>query len=903
MKKIARKPWFIGSIMVVISIVVLFINLQIISLDLVGGYYSSLNVWQIANSGNLDYETIFSIIFKTLFFGSIFIVLLSGISIWRKSNWGFILSHIYFFIFELLFLSFQLAFKYLSSLALSLVIVNAFLLAISFAFYLYRAHLLKQEQGEGDIQKVIDDKKRVQAMKRTALAVLIIDVMTIIILLSMFIVPLYSQGSGASATSVILGSVLFSSSASIEQTIYFMVTFAMFVGVVFYFASCLSNYFYSQEKFIEKSKALVFYSSSMALIFFLLGLGISVYYNLKGVATTSVAYIPMAIMTIVIFAYSILKGRFDLFNQTEVKVKKIRYYRIEPLIYVFILTAVTVASLFFNVVKIDITWSSYSEYVRLTGITILRDYATLDASYRAVAFLLIIMLISSGLCLILTIASYLAKYTKFNSIVKTATFVNVFFLFVIGISGFYFSVAKDIDRSIIESIFDHYGISIPSGYEYEYKVSTDVVYSLLVSVLVTVIMFLRKAFETEQIVALEADLYVGGSKQDHLKNSELGAGDATDEGSAINFDPCPAFTDLDSKVDKYKEEMALRNEFKVKETSLNELVNFVVDYARNSRLHLSYTPENIATFIAGLGAAKLSILQGMSGTGKTSLPKIFSEAIFGNCEIIEVESSWKDKNELLGYYNEFSMKYTPKKFTQSLYKAALNKDIFTFIVLDEMNLSRIEYYFSDFLSLMENEEDRREIKLININLARDVDGQRVDYLALNNGNTLKVPPNIWFIGTANRDESTFVISDKVYDRAHTMNFTKRAAKVRNYQDPISRRFYDYETINNLLSAAKQKGHFDAENNEIIRSVEALLSPFNISFGNRILKQIEDFVNVYTACFPNEKVEDEAVEAILLSKVVAKLEVKAIDDKEKLVEDFQKLHLERCADFIRHLDGE
>ena len=128
MKKIARKPWFIGSIMVVISIVVLFINLQIISLDLVGGYYSSLNVWQIANSGNLDYETVFSIIFKTLFFGSIFIVLLSGISIWRKSNWGFILSHIYFFIFELLFLSFQLAFKYLSSLALSLVIVNAFLL-------------------------------------------------------------------------------------------------------------------------------------------------------------------------------------------------------------------------------------------------------------------------------------------------------------------------------------------------------------------------------------------------------------------------------------------------------------------------------------------------------------------------------------------------------------------------------------------------------------------------------------------------------------------------------------------------------------------------------------------------------------------------------------------------------
>jgi len=293
----------------------------------------------------------------------------------------------------------------------------------------------------------------------------------------------------------------------------------------------------------------------------------------------------------------------------------------------------------------------------------------------------------------------------------------------------------------------------------------------------------------------------------------------------------------------------------------------------------------------------------MSGTGKTSLPKIFSEAIFGNCEIIEVESSWKDKNELLGYYNEFSMKYTPKKFTLALYKAALNQEIFTFILLDEMNLSRIEYYFSDFLSLMENEENQREIKLININLTRKEEQKEIEYLALDHGNTLKVPPNVWFIGTANRDESTFVISDKVYDRAHTVNFTKRAPKVRNYSNPISKQYFDYQTMNNLFIAAKQKGNFDAENNELIKSVEALLAPFNISFGNRILKQIEDFVNIYKECFVNEDVESEAIEKILLSKVVAKLEVKTIDDKEKLEVEFEKLKLNQCAAFIKRLDNE
>jgi hypothetical protein len=162
---------------------------------------------------------------------------------------------------------------------------------------------------------------------------------------------------------------------------------------------------------------------------------------------------------------------------------------------------------------------------------------------------------------------------------------------------------------------------------------------------------------------------------------------------------------------------------------------------------------------------------------------------------------------------------------------------------------------------------------------------------------------VWFIGTANRDESTFVISDKVYDRAQTMNFTKRAQKVRNYSNPISQQFYDYQTFLQLLTEAKQKGKFDAENSELIKSVEVLLAPFNISFGNRILKQIEDFVNIYKACFENDNVESEAIEKILLSKVVSKLEVKTIDDKEKLEMEFEKLNLHECVAFIKRLDNE
>lgn len=292
----------------------------------------------------------------------------------------------------------------------------------------------------------------------------------------------------------------------------------------------------------------------------------------------------------------------------------------------------------------------------------------------------------------------------------------------------------------------------------------------------------------------------------------------------------------------------------------------------------------------------------MSGTGKTSLPKIFSEAILGNCEIVEVESSWRDKNELLGYYNEFSKTYSPKKFTEKLYKAKLNPEIVTFIVLDEMNLSRIEYYFSDFLSLMEHEEHKREIKLLNVKLQRTENNEKHDYLALQEGHTIKIPTNVWFIGTANRDESTFEISDKVYDRAQTMNFDKRAPKVRSYSKPIPQRYMSYKSLSNLLKSAINNGNFEAEDNEIIKEVEKILQPFNISFGNRVLKQMEEFVKIYCACFNNsEEVVDEAVEKILLSKVVAKLEFKNVDNKDKLVKQFNKLGLTECSKFVSKLN--
>jgi hypothetical protein len=897
MKELFKKSWFIGILMMFIMLIVFFINLWILSLNLTFPYEDD-NLWALSrNLTTGNYVAIFAFIIILLFYISILPLLLSVVSYFRKNNLGFIIALVYFLGFSTTLIAFQSSFNYLSIFSIVLIVLNIIFIVSIFVLLVFRKRILDLSVN---LQK--SEKELRLSQTKIPFFVLIIDIVSIVFFLTTFFIPLYSLTQSSSTYHAIIFNVLLFGTTNFEVIIYFLVNFITFLGVFLYFANCLSNYFFDKERFIHKSKSLITFIFITTVIFFITGLVLSMFYTLQGSNVQTFAFIPMMLMSTVIFALAIMQGKYNAFNQVVLVDKKTKYARIEPLLYVILLTLVTVLMLLLPIVKISIVFGGFTYFVDLTGFAILRDYASLDPGYRIIAYILVVMLISIGLCLVITLTSYLSKFTRFNSIVKLSASVNVFFVFIIAISGYYFQIAKEINIVVISEIFSFYGINLPALVDFDYIISTDAIYALIASSTVLALMFFRKAFDRDELNLLEANL---SSLDNKLGSNETSSSNESviDDETYQNFDPCPAFTELDSKISLFLKDLEHRKTFKTTENSLNELINFVVEYARNSRLHLSYTPEDIATFVAGLGASRLSILQGMSGTGKTSLPKIFSEAVYGNCEIIEVESSWKDKNELLGYYNEFSMKYTPKKFTLALYKAALNKEIFTFILLDEMNLSRIEYYFSDFLSLMENEENQREIKLINIKLNRFEDKENIDYLALDNGNTLKVPPNVWFIGTANRDESTFVISDKVYDRSHTMNFTKRAPKVRNYTNPMSRQYYDYETINKMFITAKQNGNFDAENSELIKSVETLLAPYNISFGNRILKQIEEFVNIYKACFPNEDVENEAIEKIILSKVVAKLEVKTIDDKEKLEMEFEKLKLNQCALFIKRLDNE
>ena len=716
-----------------------------------------------------------------------------------------------------------------------------------------------------------------------------------------------------------------------------LITVAIVI-VIMLFSKCVVQFFTNEKKLLKAVKTIIVFSAVFCGAYFVGSMITCVVLYLTGSDIYSASNVlPFIISLLVAVGYAVMLGihhkRYleqvsSEGNTQEEKTKRrknkaIMYRaRAELFICVIIIAAFSFVALLTNIVMVtfDELPFFHIDPISISGLALLRDYLTLDAGSQTIAFIIMLLLALVGAFFFFVLIAFLSRSNTFYKLALAAVSICTVVTFLVGMFGKYYQIVQKLNEGMLsENIRQLIGSTDAIKFGLNYKVTSKSLYYSLAS-LATIIYLLFRNPYTKGITMEREFARLQESENPHTITGEISLKEVPEELTKLNdgtvvsvdrttgeqkvmfADPCPVFTELDQKRPLFSEELEEKQKALFESPTLPKLVQFIVQYARDCRLHLSYTEEDIATFVAGLGTTKLTILQGMSGTGKTSLPKIFAEALHARCEIIEVESSWRDKNELLGYYNEFSKNFTPKKFTQALYRAKLNPETLTFIVLDEMNLSRIEYYFSDFLSLMENEPDKRELRLLNVSISRTEEGEKISYAGLSEGHTIKIPSNIWFVGTANRDESTFEISDKVYDRAHTMNFNKRAAKVLYYNEPIAKRFLPVDILENLFEEAKRTVNFNIDNYPIIKEVEKLLAPYNISFGNRIALQIENFVNVYSSCFvASEEVIHSAVERILLSKVVSKLELKSVDNKELLATEFEKLNLRSCSEFILKLN--
>lgn len=239
-----------------------------------------------------------------------------------------------------------------------------------------------------------------------------------------------------------------------------------------------------------------------------------------------------------------------------------------------------------------------------------------------------------------------------------------------------------------------------------------------------------------------------------------------------------------------------------------------------------YPRHIIENYLTLLRTKDLIILAGDSGSGKTNLVKSFAKAVGGKSIIVPVKPNWTSSEDLLGYYNPLEKKYLATPFLEALIEAQQNPEIPYFICLDEMNLARVEYYFADFLSLLETRDDEPEISLYaesesahvlsELKAVVDViqstkdkysehgivnfiellkDEQLNSQLRLAFGfsdkdslikyhseirrmlsavmtmpSSIKMPANVHIIGAINIDETTHYLSPKILDRAHIMRF-------------------------------------------------------------------------------------------------------------------------------------
>ena len=365
---------------------------------------------------------------------------------------------------------------------------------------------------------------------------------------------------------------------------------------------------------------------------------------------------------------------------------------------------------------------------------------------------------------------------------------------------------------------------------------------------------IRLTKEKDRILAIKA----GARDLPYMEFSSAPAGDGEDEGntSALKEGESRFYklTQVDAQYAEYDRE----SEDFDNEITLEGIVERFRNYAC-SRMHLYYETRVIRLFLAAFSSTRLIILQGISGTGKTSLPYAWGKFLQNDTQIASVQPSWRDRSELFGYFNEFTKRFSETEVLKRMYEATYTDKVYL-TILDEMNIARVEYYFAEMLSILEMpSRDEWIVDLV-------PSGWPSDPKHIVNGR-FNLPVNMWYVGTANNDDSTFAISDKVYDRAIPINIdTKGVPFDAPFTDNLN---LSYKHLEEMFIAAKEQYRVS---DETLAKVAALddyvIEHFRLAFGNRIVKQLRDFVPVYVGCGGTEV---DGLDYVLTNKIFRKFE--------------------------------
>jgi len=277
--------------------------------------------------------------------------------------------------------------------------------------------------------------------------------------------------------------------------------------------------------------------------------------------------------------------------------------------------------------------------------------------------------------------------------------------------------------------------------------------------------------------------------------------------------------------------------------SINRLGGyFVDDLVERYHAALNYNPRK-----------RFVILSGLSGTGKTKLAVLYAHAVHGLSPhsgddpllfICAVRPEWTDPSGLTGYYDVLTQRYVVPDFLQAMLIARSNPDSPVFVVLDELNLARVEYYLSDVLSAIETGAPLR--------LHSDsvpLKGSRGEEIPPQ----VELPPNLYITGTINIDESTNPISDKILDRTMLVDMSK--VDLQGY-------------LKDLRDREPQLGSSIDQCMDRLVKIFNLLAGENLGFGYRVT---EEFVRYhYFSVASMQRNSDQIIDELLVQKILPKL---------------------------------
>ena len=351
-----------------------------------------------------------------------------------------------------------------------------------------------------------------------------------------------------------------------------------------------------------------------------------------------------------------------------------------------------------------------------------------------------------------------------------------------------------------------------------------------------------------------------------------------------------------SKLDQIDQEYA---NYKTKDYGNSFTLPELCENFRNfaaSKLGLYYKTEMMRIFVSALASTKLVILQGISGTGKTSLAYAWGKFMKHDSCVASVQPSWRDRTDMFGYFNEFTKKFNETEMLKEMYTAGYCDEVYT-VILDEMNLSRVEYYFAEMLSILEM-QNRDEWIIELVPNSWKTDPKKII------GGKLKVPPNMWYIGTINNDDSTFAVTDKVYDRAMPIDINDKGVPF----EPIYTEAQDinFSYLDNLFKTAMQENPISQSTLDKIELMDNyVIQHFRIAFGNRIVAHMKKFVPVFVACGGTEI---DGVDYFIAKKILRKFEqlnIAYIRDEidpyiDFLDKTFGKNKMKECTEYLLRL---